>query len=90
VNELEKNIQRKILQKARRNKAIVFKSDTPPRGWPDLTYIKDGQVAFIEVKRPGQAPRLNQQRRLAELSKQGIPCIAADSVEAALEFINSL
>jgi hypothetical protein len=45
----------------------------------------DDRLLFLEVKRPGQKPRLNQLQFMAARRAEGHMAIWADSVESALE-----
>jgi hypothetical protein len=45
------------------------------RGYPDLWFVRDGKLCFVEVKTlPGQALRPQQQRFLELAQAAGIPC----------------
>lgn len=69
---LESQIQRKIIQRYKKQGYIVVKlSITNPPGFPDLMLLKDGKASFVEVKRPGQQPRPLQEYRLKELRDAG-------------------
>lgn len=56
-----------------------------PAGFPDLLGVTgEGRAVFIEVKRPGERPRKNQQEFLARLRATNAIAFWADSVESAL------
>ena len=42
-------------------------------GFPDLMVLRDGKIAFVEVKAEGDAIRRNQLTRLRQLQNAGIP-----------------
>lgn len=88
---LERDLQKNIVANLRKKGARVFKSDMPPRGWPDLTILpRDGAVGFLEIKRPGNKPRPEQERRIQQIREMGHFTEWTDSVEGAVEFYNSL
>lgn len=40
-------------------------------GWPDRTALRKGRIVFIEFKRPGEVPNLQQAKRHKEIRDQG-------------------
>ena len=63
------------------------------RGAPDRMIITDCGIAFVELKAPGQKPRVEQRRELALLELAGqmvFVCDSASSVEEMLEKIWSV
>jgi hypothetical protein len=49
------------------------------KGWPDLFIARNGRVVLIEAKQPGEKPRPLQAYRHAQLRKEGIEVIVAES-----------
>lgn len=73
---LESEIQRDIVSRYERNGYIAVKIGLCNKpGFPDLMMLKEGEVLFIEVKRPGEKPRPLQEYRIAELRKAGFTVI---------------
>jgi hypothetical protein len=53
------------------------------RGVPDRLFIRRARVVFIEFKRGGEVPSLQQQIRMAELLAQGVEVHWFDNYEDA-------
>lgn len=69
---LEREIQRKIVERYTRNGYLVVKiglCNIP--GFPDLMVLRGGKASFIEVKRPGCKPRPLQEYRHKHLRSLG-------------------
>lgn len=60
-----------------------------PPGYSDLSGVRtsDGKGVFIEVKRPGQKPRADQQHFIRTMTKYGALAGVAHSVEEAKRII---
>ena len=59
-----------------------------PRGFSDLFAVRDGQVYFIEVKKPGGHVRDDQKKFLQTMhDRYGCPAGIAYSVEDALKIV---
>lgn len=73
--ELESKIQARIIKRLEAQGYYVVKLIlTNKPGIPDLLLLKDGEASFIEVKRPGEKPRVLQQYRMNELRGFGFEC----------------
>lgn len=73
--KLESQIQRKIIERYKKQGYIVVKIGLCNlTGFPDLMLLKDGKASFIEVKRPGETPRPLQMFRMQELRDAGFIC----------------
>ena len=59
------------------------------KGWPDVMFLKDGVVVFIEFKQPGESPDILQQRKLAKLKELGFIADWSDSVKFALRMLEN-
>ena len=57
-------------------------------GLPDILAIKNGQAAWIEVKRPGGKPTKLQSAMLQKLKRFGCRAGVATNLEEALEIVN--
>ena len=72
MKQLESTIQTSIIERYERDGYSVVKIGLcNKQGFPVLMALKDGEVLFIEVKRPGQKPRPLQEYRHKELREQG-------------------
>ena len=60
------------------------------RGVPDRVFIKRGIVFWLEVKRPGEEPTVQQYLRMKEMKKYGAIVAWVDSVEKAKEWFDFL
>ena len=89
---LEKHIEKKVCDHAKKRGCLVFKFTSPNnRSVPDrLISAPGGKVGFLELKRPGNKPTPLQADTLRKLKEQG--CFAAwvDSVEEGCGFVDSL
>ena len=66
----EKDIQGKVVGHARRSGVIARKLDFG-EGWPDYMFLRDGQILFIEFKRPSENPTALQYHVHKQLEEQG-------------------
>ncbi len=82
MDKLESCIQREIMTYLERCGWYVIKLiQTNKNGIVDLEAIKNGQVIFIEVKRPGEEAKPLQVYRLKELTDKGVLAFVAHSIE---------
>src|SRR6185312_13817257 len=59
-------------------------------GEPDLVICCRGRFVAIEVKAPGKSPTKLQRHELAEIAAAGGRCGSAESVEQAVEILDSI
>lgn len=59
-------------------------------GAPDLCVMLNGQVVFIEVKRPGESPSAIQLDEHRIMRKRGVRVEVFDNVEAARKLVAEL
>lgn len=57
-------------------------------GSPDLLVLLPGRHFWVEVKAPGEKPRISQAREIAKLQKAGCIVYVLDSVEAISRIID--
>lgn len=87
-SDLEKKFRRLVTEAG--GKAYKFISPGS-NGVPDrLVILPGGKVGFVELKRPGEAPRKLQQFRRAELEQLGCYTAVVDSVQRAETVIGEL
>lgn len=78
--KLESDIQRDIIRRYERKGYMAVKIGLCNKpGFPDLMLLKDGEILFVEVKRPGEKPRPLQEYRIAELREAGFEVIVLHS-----------
>lgn len=86
---LEKDIERKVCDYAKKNNCLVYKFTSPQRASvPDRLLITDkGRVFFIEFKRAGKKPTKGQAREIARLKAQGVPVFVVDNVDVGKQIV---
>lgn len=83
--ELERDIEKKIRAAAIRLGWLCWKFVSPGlKAVPDRFFARKGRVVFIEVKKPGEEPTLQQSLRANELRAAGLECYWVDNLEDAL------
>lgn len=85
----ESTVERDIIAYAR-SKGITTQKQNGMhnRGKADQLLMRNGVAAFLEIKRPGQAPTALQLRYLKQRSDDGFAAGWADTVEKGKEFID--
>lgn len=53
------------------------------RGVPDRIFMRAGRLVFLEVKKVGEEPSRQQEKRAAEIRAAGFECYWVDNVEDA-------
>lgn len=84
----EKDVEQALIRAVRKSGGMCLKLISPGMdGVPDrLCLWPHGEVAFAEVKKPGQRPRPLQERRIAQLRGLGFRVEVIDSLDAAAKF----
>ena len=79
----ERYMEQKLISAVSRSGGLALKFVSPNlNGVPDrLLLFHDGQMAFAEVKAPGQKPRPLQVRRMEQLRELGFKVFVVDGVE---------
>ena len=87
----EKDIERRLVALVRKTGGLCLKFISP--GWsgaPDRICLwPDGEVVFVELKRPGGKVRPLQERRAGQLRKLGFEVLVVDSTEKIKELFNN-
>lgn len=80
---LERAIERKLVQAARRRGGLALKFISPGMdGVPDrIVLLPHGKLAFVELKAPGKTLRPLQVRRKEQLEALGFSVYCVDGVE---------
>ena len=79
----EKQIEHKLVQAVKAEGGICPKLVSPGTdGMPDrMVLLPEARIGFVEVKAPGQKPRLIQERRHAQLRDLGFQVSVLDDPE---------
>ena len=79
----EKQIERKLVFAIKQSGGICPKFVSPRLdGMPDrLVLLPDGRFSFVEVKKPGKAPRKLQLKRHEQLRRLGFRVFALDDAK---------
>ncbi len=78
----EQDIQSSIKKKLKKQGWTVLKIiQLSDNGYPDLLCLKQGQVKWIEVKRPGEKPSELQLHRINQLKKEGFDAVWVSSAD---------
>jgi len=84
VPELESELEKDAIDFAKKHGWLVMKFVSPgKRGVPDRIFIREGRVVFIEFKRSGELPRVQQKKRIKELQDHGANVYVCDSLDYA-------
>lgn len=80
---LEKEIERKVCDYAKKQGLLVYKFTSPQRrAVPDRLFIcEGGRMFFVEFKAPGKSPTRLQEAEHVRLRNQGATVYVADDVE---------
>ena len=87
----EKDIERRLITEVKKSGGLCLKFISP--GWsgaPDRICLwPDGEVVFVELKRPGGKVRPLQDRRAEQLRKLGFEVLVVDSTAKIKELFNN-
>ena len=91
----EKQIEARIIKRAREHKGIAFKFTSPGRrAVPDRLCVVPcfafGLQPFIEAKRPGEVPTPSQEREHVRIRKAGGTVFVVDTYETVDTLFESL
>lgn len=88
----ESELEKKFCGMVARAGGKAYKFISPNNaGVPDrIVILPGGRIGFVELKRPGQAPRKLQQFRMAELEQLGCYTAVVDSMACAEAVIDGL
>lgn len=83
---LESDIEKRVRTWAEAHGWWQFKiMRASKRGVPDRFFVRRGRVVFIEMKRDGKEPTLQQQIRMAEMRAHGLEVYWCDTAEDAID-----
>lgn len=87
---LEKQIEAKVCDYAKKQNVLVYKFTSPARAAvPDRMFVRpDGVIFFIEFKRSGQKPTLAQDREHTRLRGHKVNVFVVDNVENGMMVID--
>lgn len=88
----EKEIEQKLRIAVRKHDGFALKLSCPGfAGMPDrLLLFHGGRLGFVEVKRPGQIPRLLQEVRIEMLKELGFKVYVLDDERMIEEVIHEI
>lgn len=86
---LEKDVERYLVTRVQQHGGLCWKWVSPGKaGVPDrIVLLPNGQVSFLEIKRPGKKPSSLQLYVLAQLEQLGFRAGWADSKGAVDAFL---
>lgn len=89
---MERDIERKLVQKVKRSGGLAFKFVSPGlAGVPDrIVLMPKGQICFVEVKAPGKKMRPLQTKRKKAIEKLGFKVYCVDSFEKINRLIDEM
>lgn len=93
TNPLEKEIEKKVCEHAKKLGCLVYKFTSPARrSVPDRLFVMPhGRgVFFIEFKRKGQKPTASQEVEIEKIKKQGTEVFVVDNVETGRMVLDTL
>lgn len=87
----EKDIEKKVVAYCKAKNVLCYKWTSPSnRGVPDRILIgQKGNIAFLELKRPGEEPTPLQKHVLQKLYDRKCYAGWADTVEKSLKFVDN-
>ena len=89
---LEKEIEKLLVKEIEKLGGICWKFTSPGTvGVPDrIALLKEGRIAFVECKAPGQSLRPIQIKRKRQLEELGFKVYVLDSKERVKEVIHEI
>ncbi len=86
---LESDVEGQVVTYAKSHGCILYKlNGAGERGKPDRLILRNGKVLFLELKKPGETPRLLQWHHIRKLRAQGFAAEWANTVPTAIKHIN--
>lgn len=88
----EASIETRVVKWARERGWITRKlNGLGYRAWPDRLFIRDARCfAYIEFKRPGNVPTVQQRAFLDQLSSRGFHATWYDNADGAIAYLDHL
>lgn len=88
----EKVIEQKLTKAVRQNGGVCWKFTSPSiAGVPDrIILMPKGQIAFVEVKAPGEKPRPLQLSRHRLLRKLGFKVYVLDNIDDITKILSEV
>jgi len=90
TNPLEKVIERKVCDYAKKKNIAVYKFTSPNRvSVPDRMFIcENGNIFFIEFKRLGNKPTIKQAREIQRLAERNVSVFVIDNIDDGVKLID--
>ena len=88
----ESSLERRIKRYAESKGCFFWKFVAPgTKGVPDRIIItKEGEIAFLEIKAPGEKPKAIQEYRMLQLRDRKVGALWTDNYALAVAFIDGL
>jgi len=85
---LESKIETYLKNQIRAIGGLCYKFKSTVNGVPDQLIIYDGHMYLVEVKRPNETPRLDQQHVHKQIAKRGVTVYTVSTYQEIDHFIN--
>lgn len=90
-HKLESQVEGALVRYAAKKGVLTFKFSSPShRGVPDRIFMCNGNVLFLEIKRPGERPTRLQEHTLRAIKACGVAADWVDNDDDGKAFIDSL
>lgn len=84
---IENDIEKYLIRRMKSIGALCYKFTSPgTRGVPDRIVIYQGDIFFVELKRPGGKPRKDQLKIMEKFNDQNVPIFVVDTKEKVDNF----
>lgn len=88
---LERDVEMKVMRWAKEHGWLAFKFTSPSqRSVPDRIFMRNGVVAFAEIKAPTRKPTPKQEAEMQRIRAAGVPVEWFDDAEKAIAWLDSL
>ncbi|MCR6108592.1 VRR-NUC domain-containing protein [Salipaludibacillus agaradhaerens] len=87
---LESKIETYLKDQIKGIGGLCYKFKSAVNGVPDQIVIYNKAIHLVEVKRPGERPRANQEHIHAQIAKQGVTVYTVDTTNAVDVFIKTV
>lgn len=89
--KLESQVEGTLVRYAAKKGVLTFKFSSPShRGVPDRIFMCNGNVLFLEIKRPGERPTKLQEHTLRAIRQSGVAADWVDNEDDGKAFVDSL
>ena len=90
-SRIENDIENYMKRECEKNDILFYKFTSPSRrGVPDRILIGNGQVIFVELKKPGETPRKLQVKIIQRMRDHGADVRVIDTIEGTDALIKKM